>query len=753
MLDQNKINQFAVKAKAAGYSDAQIAAEVARKKKELEDQQKATVTQPASGGMDMNNPGFTSEQPTVEQPKKGGLVSNLKSAGNWIANTFFPATKNFVQDVSSGLFVGSKDYDAMVKSNQQAQEMNRKLVERAKQEKDPVKKKELLDFARKQSQDLADQFNAAQPQFSKDVEKNPIERGLAVGTEIGTSIVTPEAKGATAGARVLSAAKQGAMISGSRAATSLEEMTPEERLKKTLVDSGLGALTVGTLQVGGEVVGKLASGSKATTNIGKNVKDLGSEVRQGVRKIREPAGVWGASKEEAINGTLDKLGISGTAEQQYIQLEPAYEKLTKSIGDFLKEKGKPVDPKKIQALVTKDLQDIPGDVLAEAQGKAEFSKITKEIAKIKDSQSIFDMKKWLNGRLGRVYTKLEKGNPLSPAEEVLLQSRDTIDQAITKLHPEIKDLTITQSHLRDAAPSLAKARLVVPTQRVAGTTVPVSISQRATDKFGKVLQKTGGTIEKVGQGEEKVFGFAQKPVDIAVKGGQKVAPVLVSPSMPFENVPNPTDNTQGNETQPGNNENGQSANGNLNQHGASSIAKTVTGRTVEEHLRALSKAQAAGDTAAVKAIQKQLDIEQTYQKQITTAKPKTEQQLARDMTAQMVADLVNQFAENKDIKTGIISPRVEEAKAIFNLGDQATMDFYNTAANLKATLAKARGGTSFTPNEEALLNKYTPNIGDSKQQLQTKIKGLIKLFNESLSVPIVSEATLENSLGGFSSAQ
>jgi len=35
-MDQNKINEFTAKAKAAGYNDAQIAAEIERKKKELE---------------------------------------------------------------------------------------------------------------------------------------------------------------------------------------------------------------------------------------------------------------------------------------------------------------------------------------------------------------------------------------------------------------------------------------------------------------------------------------------------------------------------------------------------------------------------------------------------------------------------------------------------------------------------------------------------------------------------------------------
>ena len=49
-------------------------------------------------------------------------------------------------------------------------------------------------------------------------------------------------------------------------------------------------------------------------------------------------------------------------------------------------------------------------------------------------------------------------------------------------------------------------------------------------------------------------------------------------------------------------------------------------------------------------------------------------------------------------------------------------------AQIKATIAKARAGTSFTPNEEKLLNKYSPSEGDSEQVLRTKLNGLRALF-------------------------
>lgn len=752
MLDQNKINQFAAAAKAKGYTDAQINAEIARKKKELEAQTapKAPVDQPVSSGMDMSNPGFATDTttPTTPAPEKTGLFGALKGAGKWVADTFFPATKNFVQDVSSGLAVKGKDYQDMVKSNQDAQAMVSKLVERAKNETDPEKKKRLLDLAREQSANLGKILEEGTPKFSKDVEKNPLERGLAVGTEIGTSVLTPEAKGAGAGARIFSAAKQGAMLAGSRAATSLEDMTPEERLKKTLTDAGLGALTVGALQGGSEAVSALAKGSQATKKIGENITEKGGEIRQGVRKIHEPAGVWSASKEQKINETLDKLNIGGTAGEQYTQLEPAYNKLTKAISDFLDESAKPVASKDLQTNVQKALEDIPGDVLAESQGAKEFEKITKEISKIKDSKDLFAMKQWLNGRLGRVYAKLEKGNPLSPAEEVILESRDVIDKTITKVHPEIKDLTMTQSHLRDAAPSLAKARLVVPTQRIMGTTVPASITQKAQDIAGKGVQNAGKVVEKAGQFGSAGFGFAEKPVQILTKGAQKVAPLLVTPSTPFENVPNVTSDTQGNESQAAQNENGQTLESKTNHK--QSVAQTVTGFTVEQHLKALSQAKAAGDTQAAKAIQQQLDIEQAYQKTLPSAKPLTAQQKKDKASADSGLRALDKMEKEMglDPNTGTYSKKDVVLKAAIP-GSLGARQFATARKEASDVITRLRTGAALNKDEAAYYMSQLPSVLDSDKDIAYKMQLFRTLF-EAIANPDSAAPDLQDQLGGFS---
>ena len=100
----------------------------------------------------------------------------------------------------------------------------------------------------------------------------------------------------------------------------------------------------------------------------------------------------------------------------------------------------------------------------------------------------------------------------------------------------------------------------------------------------------------------------------------------------------------------------------------------------------------------------------------------TEQQVARKQTKGLLVDAIEQFSTGA-VKTGPfgIQSGIEGLKAKFGAGDQPTLNFRATVANLKATIAKARAGTSFTPNEERLLNQYTPNNSDSAQEVATKM--------------------------------
>ena len=110
---------------------------------------------------------------------------------------------------------------------------------------------------------------------------------------------------------------------------------------------------------------------------------------------------------------------------------------------------------------------------------------------------------------------------------------------------------------------------------------------------------------------------------------------------------------------------------------------------------------------------------------------RTEAQIARDTSKKLINDALTQVASNPTIKTGLVASPFEEFKAKLGIpADQATLTFHATISNLKANIAKARAGTSFTPNEEKLLNKYTPDEKDSYQLIITKLAKLQEFFNE-----------------------
>jgi len=708
------------------------------------------TTGQAVGGMDLQDPGFQQTTTPAPTEQKGGLISNIKSAASGVAKFLLPASMNFAKDVGASAYVNSQENADLEKSKAQMQEGIGKLIKRANTETDPEKKKRLLDLAREQTkkaQEIDASFNPSNL-FSEDVNKNPLERGLAVGTEIATTALAPSASGkTTAVGRIASVAKQGAIASGARTATSLEDMTPGERLKNTLISAGLGGLIVGGLQTGGEVVRKAASG---TTKAGQVTEQLGSELKQSVRQIKEPAGVWGASKEEAINNTLDKLELKGTASQQYKQLEPAYEKLTKSIGDYLKTEKVPVSSTELASQIKTDLSDIPGDVLSDKQGKFEYTKIAKEIAKVKDSADVFDFKKWLNGRLGRVYTKIEKGNPLTSAEEVILQARDTVDTVITKLHPEIKDLTIAQSHLRDAAPSLNRARMTPAVTRIGGTTVPSGVIPAVKDAAGNLLQKTGKLASTVGKAETSALNFVNAPASFAKNAAVRTIPAVVTPqpsafsgSEPIPEIPQSSQTSQqGGQPNTVNNNQPNNTHSGIVPPTTNNVKSTATGHSIEEHLQALSKATAAGDTGAIKEIKAQLAIEQDYQKAITPAEKK--------LTAQQIKDGIN--AQSGLDNLALVKDRLAKDKFVLIKaalpGAIGARDFKRQLQEVADVYTRLRTGAALNKEEIAFYNSQLPGLLDFNNP--ENITAALNIFENLFTRTVNQGSGLEDQLGGFS---
>jgi hypothetical protein len=232
--------------------------------------------------------------------------------------------------------------------------------------------------------------------------------------------------------------------------------------------------------------------------------ESGAKVKQGVRQIKLPAAVGAAQKEELINQTLDQLGFDGTPQQQYTMLQPKMTELENNIRPTLEKNMKIFAPEQVRNdivsvlddqgfLVGKKAKDVAqsalDDVMADVVNKNGKDQLT--------SVDLFDVKQKLNKIAHRLSEKAGKGGMLTPTQEVLVASRDALDDVIGQYHPEVKGMTLAQSYLFDAAKPLAAARSNPPTFRFQGTSVPAPITIQGQRALGNAIQSTGKLVARV----------------------------------------------------------------------------------------------------------------------------------------------------------------------------------------------------------------------------------------------------------------
>lgn len=126
--------------------------------------------------------------------------------------------------------------------------------------------------------------------------------------------------------------------------------------------------------------------------------------------------------------------------------------------------------------------------------------------------------------------------------------------------------------------------------------------------------------------------------------------------------------------------------------------------------------------------------EEARQKKIVPKKKA--QQISADLqkdlieieTLNQLANRVERFSPDGRILPGVgLAGKGKVAQFLFTrlgIGRKEGEQVRNLIGQITGSIAKARGGTSFTPNEQALLESYTPTIKDTPQAVLTKLQGL-----------------------------
>lgn len=227
----------------------------------------------------------------------------------------------------------------------------------------------------------------------------------------------------------------------------------------------------------------------------------GGKLATGIAKPKVQPSPFAAEEEKAIVEGLNKLGIKGSAQAQREAIPIKFRELGDEITDLLKVSPQSVNKKTITEGIDTALEStINYDPTIPAYEKAAekfINQVTKGAKRQEIPASIlFKAKQNLGKQLSRAFTKIEKGNPLTPQEEVGIAIWGAIDDLLPQ---NVKVLTRLQSLLYKASPGLQKSAIGEAGPRIFGMQVlPTSLVQGTQSLAGRAATAIGGVTQKIG---------------------------------------------------------------------------------------------------------------------------------------------------------------------------------------------------------------------------------------------------------------
>jgi len=468
--------------------------------------------------------------------------------------------------------------------------------------------------------------------------------------------------------------------------------------------------------------------SKAFGRLGTRTQEAGSKLREGVRGIREPASIYGARSEREINQALNKLGIKGSPQSQYEQLEPVYRKLSENISQGLANKPDvPFDTMQLKKAMLESVNksgQIRTGVMTTAEAEKAVDDYIIQIMSTKSAISsfgntisgpdLFNIKmNVMNPDVSKAYDALAKGQSLSTTQKILKNIRDSVDDVLALAYPDVKEATVLQSKLYDAADSLNVARKTVPTFRIFGITVPQSLKAGAQDITGRALQAEGRIMSGA-----NVPNLTPALAGATARIGATNLQIEKPDQYPQNSYAQPNQQAGYDQTS------GQFNHGNIVPQSTGGVPPTPTvASDIDEKRLKLAY------------------LMYRYPKQASQLKtmfetlyPGTGKELS--VEGQKVKGLVN---------TGIRS--ANEAWAMYQkdpllLTKQLIPGKFGSRAFDKAmydavdTLLRLRTGAQANPSEiRGYMERLGPNFGDSREVVQYKIESLIKDLNDYVPTP------------------
>lgn len=444
---------------------------------------------------------------------------------------------------------------------------------------------------------------------------------------------------------------------------------------------GLGVLLKGLGAA--RAAGKVAGSADDLAKLGvSGADDAGNVLQKTGRAIRGSVAhpvvkATPTFADEAANiSKFTTSRYSGSGINQAKQMAVDYKKQLEIVKGLTKGATQPVEGEKLAKVVTSNVA-MDFDITA-GVGKTNSAFWANKLKGVKTVEDLGNLNAEI---LGAVKTAT------GDKKKMLLAIQQQISTKLKGEIPELAEPLSIMSQTYKAAPGIKKAaesKWAIPLTNVKVSTRPF---QAGRDIVGRAIEGAGNMAVKspiagsqlIGQGISRTAGSMAAPTGVPseYEGGQ----TDVSP---------------------------------VNEYSAQD--ESMPGLKITKEQVALARLTMPDKKAdAIEAAYKIMQGGEEDEKDLTEA------QVARKQSKSLTAQALQMLQSNPNIRTGMIGGPLEQLKAKFSVADQPSLEFNALISNLTATIAKARAGTSFTPNEEKMLKKYAPAIGDSRQQLLTKL--------------------------------
>lgn len=492
--------------------------------------------------------------------------------------------------------------------------------------------------------------------------------------------------------------------------------------KEALISGATGAIPIGGAAKAAKVArtaGTEVAEQTAKKTLRGRVAEAGQGIRTSVVNPKVSASPFGAATEADIVTSLQREGIKGSAKNQYRQLGTKMKELGSELDAKLAVNKNSVGSNSVRTMVKDTAKDstyfVGSDRLHQKELAAVLDQYVGKTGNITAAQAA-QAKKKLASKMEPVFKKIDAGGDLNAKQAAQHAVWESLDNVITSIAPEAKELTLRQSKLFAASSGLKQSSekgLGIPLLGVKSTAAERGV-QSAKDLTGRVMTQGAGVLPTMGT------GLTSRVLREGVK--QEVGGFVGNQVLP--DAPETPELTQ---------EDAMIADDTMADAGITPDILEQPDQVREGLKAAALQALASGDTKGLESIVKTAGLLESLGMFATDTGTSTEKPLSAE-ASKTLANANSGLTSLAQLKTIIDKSGVPKGTLLpgRGLGGAAganilgTAEYDTAARNVKDVITRLRTGAALTDSEERFYNSQIPQAFDSPEVIEQKIN----LFND-----------------------